>query len=114
MVDQELSAIAAMRDVLATEPDPIRHFDPDEAKRILRDSGWSAESAARVLGVSSRSVAGWLANEHAPSGQHAPSWQRLLAVLSRATAVRSTRLQEGVERLLREVRRTAEIEEVAA
>lgn len=103
MLDQELTAIHAMRELLASEPEPMRRYDPAAAKAILKASGWSAESVARVLSVSTRSVAGWLAGEHQPS-HAAESWQKLIALLDRVAAVRSTRLQEGVERLLQAVR----------
>ena len=99
-LDQELAALAAMRQVLDFEPVPDRLFTPDEAKAILRASGWSAESASRVLSVSGRSVAGWIAGEHRPSGQTEERWFKLLAVLDRASAVRSNRLADGVQRLL--------------
>ena len=104
-MDAELRALGVMREVISHETsDHI--YSPEEARAILAEAGMSYESAAKILGCSGRSIAGWLAGEHAPSPVYSDRYFKLLTVLTRANAVRSGRLAEGVNRLLEVVRST--------
>ena len=81
--DLDLDLIRALRQLIASEPDPRVRFTPEQAKELLASNHLSYETAARVLGCSWWSVQGWLRGEHSPRGDLARRWERLLALLNR-------------------------------
>lgn len=58
-------------------------YTPANLRYLLSQLGWSQTEAARQLGVSDRSVRGWVAETGAPAHSDMPlaRWQKLFAML---------------------------------
>lgn len=106
MYDEDVASIAAMRAHLEFMPVPERIYTPDQAKATLNEAGMSYETAARILNVSGRTVASWVADEHRPNPQIEAYWFKLLSALQHYNSLRDNRLAAGVSRLLEMVRST--------